>query len=157
MNTIRRGEKESGLFEGDIIEAFGDMWLVCYERGFYAINSSYTSKYLNQFDNYKLLGTKHEIDFPLSLTERMKHLFKYKDCVFRINDIIGIYNGGLILRSVSNPIPIDEVHQECCITRNRSRVYLDDKIEGGVVKLHLGRIALYKDGVYTDLATGGVL
>ena len=157
LKTIRRGERETGLYEGDIIEADGDRWLVCYERGFYAINTDYVIKYLNQFDSFKLLGTLHDTSFPIPMTERAKHLFRYKDYIFRINDIIGVYLDGMILRCVSKQIPFDEIHQECCITYNKERVYLDDVFDKGKVCLYHGRVAFEKDGTYTDLATGGIL
>ncbi len=58
-SLVRRGDKESGLFEGDVIEYEGQRWLVCYERGFYAINEDCVIQYLYTFTKpWTMLGLK---------------------------------------------------------------------------------------------------
>jgi hypothetical protein len=157
IDSIRRGDEESGLFEGDIISMNGEDWLICYERGFYAINKDYIIRYLYTLSDYKYLGTCFDIKSPIPINFRSRHRFIYKDLIFRINDIVGAYDDKLLLRPVSKPVNVAEVHQECCITYNKQRIYLNDSIDDGIVELHGGRVTLNKDNNLIDLATGGSL
>lgn len=155
--TIRRGDVETGLYEGDIISMEDDIWLICYERGFYAINSSYIVRYLYALSDYNLIGTNLDTKAPVPINFREKHLFKYGDVVFRINDIVGAYQGKLLLRSVSKPVSPEDIKQECCLSYKGSRIYLGDETPDGIVELHGGRITLNNDGKLTDIITGGEL
>lgn len=155
VNTIRRGDIESGLYEGDVVEADGCKWLICYERGFYAINEDYVIKYLNTLNNPKFLGTNLDIDIGIPISFRSKNLFKYKDVIFRLQDIVGAYNGKMLLRFAKEPVDPDDIQQECCITYNNVRVYLGDVFDGKKIELHGGRITLCDSETMIDITTGG--
>lgn len=159
LKTIRRGDRDTMLFEGDIIRMNNCNWLVCYERGFYVINSDYVVRYLNSLSEYEVIGDTLTHTSPVPINFREKHLFKYKDTIFRLNDITGAYGGKLLLRSVSGPVSVEDVNQECCLTHNGSRVFLGDKIGKSTVVLKYGRVVLKEKGknIYRDIATGGVL
>lgn len=157
VNSIRRGDIETHLFEGDVIEMSGVKWLICYERGFYAINQDFVIRYLYTLENYEVLGTYDTIDLGIPIIFRQKYLFKYKDKIMRLQDIVGAYNGGLLLRFASKPISPDLIQQECCITYDSKRVYLGDKINGYTVELHGGRITMCKGDEIIDMITGGAL
>lgn len=157
LKGIRRGDVESGLFEGDIIRADGTDWVVCYQRGFYAINGEYVIRYLYQFDNYEFLGTHPRITVPVPINFKSKYLFMYNGTVFRLNDIIGGYKGRLILRTCSEPVDVDDVNQECCIVYRGRKVYLSDIIDGEPITLKGGRLTHKENGKIIDIATGGEL
>jgi len=157
FKSIRRGDPETNLFEGDIITMDGRNWLICYERGFYAIDADYTVKHLYTLHHYKILGTCIELPSPVPINFRTKHLFMYKDTIFRLNDIIGAYEGKLLLRSIAEPVDVDLVQQECCVTYKGSRVYLGTTCSDGVFELHGGRVTLNKNGNITDIVTGEAL
>ena len=156
-NSIRRGDYESRLYEGDVIEMDGHNWVICYERGFYAINHDYVVRYLYQLSDYKFIGTCSEIETGIPINFRTRHLFTYKHSIFRLDGITGAYKGKLILRSISGLVNAEDIRQECCIKYKDSRVYLGDTIDGGVVELHGGRVTLNKGGKLIDMATGGEL
>lgn len=158
ISNIRRGDVATGLFEGDIITSGGVEWLVCYERGFYAINDDRVTKHLYAFTDFQIVGNCFSREFPIPILMRSKHLFKYDGTVFRLEDIIGCYDGeNLILRCCSQPVPSSAIQQDCGIVRNGERLYLGDVIDEGRVCLYKGRIAAKADDVYTDIATGGIL
>lgn len=157
INSIRRGDVESNLYEGDIIKMDGTQWLICYERGFYAINASYVVRNLYTLKDYELLGTCSDMKSPVPINFRTKYLFMYGDTIFRLHDIVGAYDGKLLLRCISNPVAVDDIRQECCVAYAGNRVYLGDCIEGGIVELHGGRITLNRNNEITDLITGGSL
>lgn len=157
VNSIRRGDAESGLYEGDVIVEDGIQWLICYERGFYAINTDFVIKYLYKLNDYEVIGDCKTVDTKIPIVFRQRYLFKYNEKIFRLQDIVGAYQDKFLLRSVSNPVPPEDVKQECCITYNGVRVYLGDVFDGYTVELHGGRITLCKDGEIQDLITGGAL
>lgn len=157
LNSIRRGDDESGLFEGDIIFMDGTNWLICYERGFYAINGDYISRYLYTLKDYEFIGTCSEIKHTVPINFRVNHLFKYKDNVFRIDSIVGGFDGNMILRFAGKPVSPTCIQQECCLKYKGYRVYLGDTFEGGTVELKGGRVVLNKEDLLFDLGTGGNL
>ncbi len=140
LDGIRRGDPKYGLFEGDIVEYQSTQYLICYERGFYAINRDYVVRLFDELNGFKLLGTVNdmEIDIPISFKKTL--LFKYKHTVFKINDIIGESNGGLLINSLAEPINPDLVRQDCCIVCNKQRMYLGDNIHGNPIELIDGRL-----------------
>lgn len=158
LKSIKRGDPETGLFEGDIITMEGCEWVICYERGFYAINADYVTRHLYQLSDYKITGDYFTDGFPVSINTRNKHLFKYKNIIFRIEDIIGSYKTGtIILRTCKHPVPISDIKQESCMSFNNKRLFLGDYIQGKPVELIGGRIAVRNlDGVL-DVSTGGNL
>lgn len=158
LDSVKRGDRATGLFEGDILEMDGARWVVCYERGFYAISEEYVTKFLYQLTDYKIVGDYYKDGFPLTIHARKKHLFKYNDTIFRLEDIVGGLAGqSLILRCCSEPIPLDKVQQECCLVFDNKRVYLGDVIPEGVIELHGGRVCASNMNVYIELTTGGVI
>lgn len=157
LKTVRRGDRCTNLFEGDIISMEDDLWVICYERGFYAINSNYVIRYLNTLTEFEVVGDCTFMKSPVPINFREKHLFKYKDVIFRLNDIIGAYKGKLLLRSVSNPVDVNDINQECCLAHNGSRVFLGDIIDNEKVVLRYGRVCTVKDKKFTDITTGGVI
>lgn len=157
VKDIRRGDTQTNLFEGDIIRMDGTDWIICYERGFYAINDSYVIRYFNSFTDYEVIGDNTTIKFPVPIALRAKHLFKYNECVFRLEDIIGAVNNKLILRSQSLPIKPKKVQQECCMCYEGRKIFLGDRIGDSIVELVDGRIVIKSNSDYIDLATGGTL
>lgn len=158
LKSIRRGDKDTMLFEGDLIEMNGDVWTICYERGFYAINADYVIRYLDSLSDYVVIGDCSTMQSPVPINFREKHLFKYKDIIFRLNDIIGAYEGKLLLRSVANPVDVNDINQECCLTYNGTRVFLNDLIDlGSTVSLRYGRVVTKVNGEFVDITNGGVI
>ena len=157
LKSIRRGDVDTGLYEGDVVSMDGCEWLICYERGFYAINADYVVKYLYDLIDYKFLGTCETIKSPAPINFREKHLFMYRDTIFRLNDIVGAYEGKLLLRSVSKPVDVQDIKQECCLSYKGSRLYIGSVLEDGIIEVHYGRVCLNKNGILTDVVTGGEL
>lgn len=158
LKSIKRGDPETGLFEGDIISMNGYLWVVCYERGFYAINEDYVTQHLYLLKDYTLIGDYFTRGFPVSINTRNKHLFKYNNVIFRVEDIVGAYKAdSIILRTCKLPVPVCDIQQESCMTLKGKRLFLGDTYEGATVELYGGRIAVCKNGEYIDVATGGIL
>jgi len=157
-DVIRRGDWETNLFEGDIVEDKGVRYLICYERGFYAIDESYTLKYLYQLENPKVIGVKdYDMEFPLTLKLVKTHMFKCFDIMFYIKQITRAEGDCLVLNFKGAAVPVQLVQQECCMSYEKRRIYLGDFIDEQRVELHGGRICIEKDEGYVDLATGGTL
>lgn len=156
LSSIRRGDESSGLFEGDIISCDGEEWLVCYERGFYAINKEYTTKYLYQLKDAKVIGDYFTDGFPVAMNLRTRYLFKYQDAIFRLEDIVGgEKDEGIIIRSCNHVIKFNDVKQECCMSFDGQRVFFGDVFPEGTIKLHGGRVCFEIEGHYVDLTNGG--
>lgn len=140
LNGIRRGDPQTHLFEGDVIKYEDDLYLICYERGFYAINRDYVVRLFDELTDYEFVGTMDdvEIDIPISLKKTL--LFKYKNTVFKINDIVGASNDGILINSLSEAIKPELIKQDCCFIHNKQRVYLGDMINGVPVQLVNGQL-----------------
>lgn len=156
-DDIRRGEWEYGLFEGDIVEADGVRYLICYERGFYAIDENYTIKNLYQLGTTKLVGVKGDMDFPVHIKFVKTHMFRCLDVKFYMKQIVRTEGDCIVLKSKGTSIPIQLVQQECCMSYNKCRIYLGDFIDDKKVEMHGGRVCIYTEKGYVDLATGGIL
>lgn len=154
-DTLRRCSDVDNLGEGDVLQINGERYVICYERGFYAISENYRCLSMCDLGNYKVLGDYTELDFPISVALRNKVLYKYKDSVFRLKDICGLYDTGIVVRGMKLPVPIEEIHQECCITYKGQRVFLGDVFDEGTVVLHNGRVCLNKGNNFVDITTGG--
>lgn len=154
-DTLRRCSDVDNLGEGDVLQINGERYVVCYERGFYAISENYRCLSMCDLGDYKVLGDYTELDFPISVALRNKVLYKYKDSVFRLEDICGLYDTGIVVRGMKLPVPIEEIHQECCITYKGQRVFLGDVFDEGTVVLHNGRVCLNKGNNFVDITTGG--
>lgn len=158
MNAIRRGDPDTGLYEGDVIEMEGDRWVVCYQRGFYVINELFITRFFGTLTEYKVVGDIYTIPMHITVLLRSKQLFKYKEFIFRLEDIIGGFDEShLILRSSNKPVPFDKISQECGCTWQGQRLFFGDELEDGTVMLFQGRVCLYKDEHYRDITTGGNL
>lgn len=158
LENIRRGDEFSGTYEGDIIHAEGQKWMVCYERGFYAINEDHVTRHLHTFESFEIVDNCFNSEFPIPILMRSKHLFKYDDTVFRFEDIIGSYDAThIILRSCSAPVPSDKIQQDCGISIDGVRAYLGDVFKGRRVCLYKGRIAFAESNSFVDVTTGGKL
>lgn len=138
-DLILRGDNDSNLYEGDIISYDDTLWVICYERGFYAISVDYTTMSLPDKD-IKVVGNYFDTDFPVRINTKKKHLFKHKDIVFRLQDIVGGYDNKLIVRSISDPISPDDVQQEVCARYDKKRIYLGDIVNGVTVSTVNGRL-----------------
>lgn len=140
LNNIRRGDPESGLYEGDVIQHAGEMWLVCYERGFYVINHAYVIKHFSDLDDYEYIGIRENLKIDIPIKTKRTHMFRYKTTMFHLRDIRAAVDGKLILSMFHDPVVIDEVHQECSFTYNGHKVFLGDEIDGDKIHLQDGRL-----------------
>lgn len=156
-DLIVRGDLESGLYEGDILSVNDDKYIVCYERGFYAINENYIITNLYQLKEYKLIGDYWKDGFPILIRPRKKQLYHYNNINFKLTDIIGHWADKILIRASNKPIPPEECQQECCITHNSTKLFFGDLVNGYPVQLAGGRICIKDNEGYYDLATGGYL
>lgn len=148
MQSIRRGDPETDLYEGDVICDNDNIWLVCYERGFYVINEAYVVKHFNQLSNFKVLDTKENYPINISLKLKRRHLFRYNQTIFYMHDILGAINGKLLINLLTDPIDVDKIDQECAFTFQQHKAYLGDPVGDDVIHLEHGR--LYANGVDLD-------
>lgn len=157
LDTVVRGENNTKLYEGDIIEDEGMRYVICYERGFYAITEDYIAKNLYQLKEPKVVGDYWIDGFPIQIRVRKKQMYKYKDINFKITDIIAHWGNKIIIRAHKDPIDPVECRQECCLSYDNKKVYMGDMIKNHEVENVFGRIC-YKDDVgYYDLGFGGYL
>ena len=153
LKSIRRGDPDTGLFEGDVVQYNDCEWLICYERGFYAISSNFVITYFQNLTNWKLIGTNETKMSDINLKLKSRHMFKYRNCYFRLNDIVSAVDDKLIVRTFANPISTDEISQECGISFEKRRLYLGDKINNSPVHLHNGRLCISQNGEVVDITT----
>lgn len=140
-DIIRRGDNKTKLFEGDIVRMDGNIWLCCYERGFYLINENYQYRYFDSLSDFDIIGDYYEDGFKLNLQSKARHIFKYKDIHFRIEDIIGGTNDNkLFIRGVNRPCAIYNIQQECAIKVDNQSIFFGDRLNDYVITLHDGRI-----------------
>lgn len=155
--TIRRGDSKYNLFEGDIVSVDNHLYLVCYERGFYLIDADYQVRYFSSLLHYTVVGTSDTLEFPVKLSFRLKHLFKTKGVLFRLQDIIGSYKGDLLIRTCSKPVPIDTISQECCFVHDKTRMFFGDIIDGVPIEMYKGRLVLNNNNIMYDATNGGII
>jgi len=159
ISSTLRGDPESGLFEGDIIkdETSDETFVICYERGFYAISSNYKVRYLYTFKNPEVVGDYYKDGFPVRINKGSRILFKCGKHLFRILDIIGNWGDKLIIRSCKEPIDPMECYQELCISYERKKLFLNDIVKDEHVELIGGRVCIPTSKGYFDLATKDIL
>ena len=152
LNTVRRGDRDTMFFEGEVISHSGVEWLVCYERGFYAINKDYVVRKLGDLIGAKKLGdVGFDYDFPVSLSIKQKLLFKHNKTIFRLESVCGCFKGKLLLRSAKAPIEPSAVKQDCGCEYNKEHLYLGDTTQYGTVSLSYGVLGFSKDGIFTSI------
>ena len=142
LDTIRRGEPSRRLYEGDIIHMGGENWLVSYERGFYLVSESYVIREICKMTDHVTIGSTVSMNFPVDTNFKKKHMFKYNNIRFRIQDIVGTHADGLLVRLSKYAIPIEDVCMDCCMTLNGTHLYLGDKVDNKTVTLCDGKIVL---------------
>ena len=157
IDSVVRGDLESGLYEGDIIEFEGTQYIVCYERGFYAISNDYVIKNLYQVKGCEVVSDYWTTDFKIPIRLRKKQLYKYDNLNFKLTDIIGHWANKIVIRASNRPIPPEECQQECCLSYEGRKIYFGDMVNGCPVILAGGRVCIKDTEGYLDLATGGYL
>ena len=157
LKSIVRGDPSTGLFEGDIVQSEDKTYIVCYERGFYAITGDYQTQYLYQLKNPQVIGNYATYAFPIPINIRTRQLFKYQNLYFDIKDIVGNWGNNLVIQSSKQPLNPQECYQEACLTYKHTKLFLNDTLDVGAVEIIGGRICTRrKKGIY-DLATKSYL
>lgn len=152
LDTVRRGDRDTMFFEGEIVLHEGTEWLICYERGFYAINRDYVVRKLGDISGATKLGdVGFDIKFPVSLSIKQKLLFKYNNTIFRIESICGCFDNKLLLRSAKRPLDPKSVKQDCGCEFNKEHLYLGDSTDYGEVTLAYGVLGFTKEGTFTSI------
>ena len=157
LDTIVRGADMYNLFEGDIVLDGNEEYLICYERGFYAISHNYVIKHLDQLHDPIVIGSCDTMSFPVSIMEKKRHLFKYKDTIFRMQDIVYGEDGKLVISSIPRLIDPQDIQQECCMSYNKKKLFLGDCYKDSPVFLYKGRICANTPQGTIDCATGGII
>lgn len=155
---VFRGDRETELFEGDVIFCDNCSWLVNYDRGFYAINEAYETKYLYELKDWKHIGVcGHDTTFPVPYSRRIHHKFCSTDVVFNMYDVQAVTDDGIEVIRYKSPITFANIHQECGAKFHNEKMYLGYAYGGNVVNLYGGRLGYEKDGKYYDMIKGGEL
>lgn len=155
---VYRGEEESGLFEGDVVYCDDTSWLVCYDRGFYAINKDYAVRYLYTMHDFRVIGVSgHDVDFPVPYSRRLHHKFSYKDVVFNLWDFKSCEKDGIHIRRYAKALAAEDIHQEAGVRINNRKAYLGYKYNGNILVMRGGRLVYEDDTDFIDIATGGKL
>lgn len=157
LNSIRRGDA-SGYYEGDILRVNGREYVVCYRRGFYAISVDLHIIYLHQLpEDTMYVGDYMDLDFPVVVSFRNAVLYKYKNTIFRLEDIVGMHEGLIVTRVFDRPIKPADVQQSCGMSINNTKLYFGDIVEDSPVELIGGRVCIRKaDGAF-DIGTNLLL
>lgn len=155
---VYRGDDEYNLFDGDVIFMEGREWLICYERGFYAINTSNEKKFLYELKDYKYVGVQgFDTEIAVATTHKKNHLFCAPKIVFSLWGLSDIQDGMLYTPMGSKPIAICDVHQECCASYNGVKMYLGLTYGSHIAEMHGGRLTYREGDKYIDFITGGEL
>lgn len=151
LSNVRRGDPSTGLYEGDVILCDDETWLICYERGFYAINDAYVVRYFDKLTDFQYLGVRENFNISIPLKLKKKHMFRYNTTMFHMQDIIAAVHGKLLLNMFADPVSPDLICQECAFTYNNHKVFLGDSVGSDIIHLSNGRLTA--NGV--DLAAQG--
>ena len=155
---VYRGDRESGLFEADVVFFDDKSWLVCYDRGFYAINEDYEVRYLYTMSGCQHMGVcGHDLEFPVSFHRKVHHKFCSAGVVFNLWDVQEVTEQGLEVARHKKTVPLSDVHQECCARFHKSVMYFGYEYGGHRIGLYGGRIAYVENGKCYDMTTGGEL
>ena len=153
LDTIRRGDRDTLLFEGEVVECDGDRWMICYERGFYAINSLYVIRQLSTLKNVHKIGdVNYNIEFPVPISIKQKLLFKYKSTIFRLEAICGCYNNQILIRAQKRPIDPKTIKQDCGCELDKNRLYLGDSTPYGITTMHEGVLGFEQNKVFRSIS-----
>lgn len=148
INTLVAGMDIPDLYEGTIIKSDNKLYTISFKRGFAAMDN---------FRNvFKLsdISTPYTIEGEVASFEglcRQRISYRHKDTNFQIKDIIGIVNGNLIIKEYYTRIPLNEVQQFAGTSYKGSKVYFGDKLDGGTVVMHKGRVCIYDGATYLDI------
>ena len=148
-DTICLGADINGVYEGTVLrDANGIEYTVSYKRGFAAMDSNRVAHKLHDITPFTVLGENGNI----STSCRARVLYKYEDIYFQITDILGVVEDKIIIKNNRVAINFDLVKQFAGLKVDNKRVFLGDEIDDGIVVMHLGRICLYANNKYIDLA-----
>lgn len=135
-----RGCEEYNLYDGDIVlTSTGKRYMICYERGFYAVDEECNYTLLQDIVPCTFVGNVFDDEFPVHHKATRKIQFRYKEVTFSFKDFQGVHPYGHIVRSLCLPVSIRELYSDCGAKYKGRNLYWDDN----VVFQH-GRI-LYKD------------
>jgi hypothetical protein len=150
-DKIMRGADYINLYEGDIVESEGKKYLICYSRGFFAITEESEMKLLHELVNPRVIGNYFKSHFKYELQLRSKINFKYRDKIFNLSDILGVYNTSAVIIRVAHLVDPTEIQQEAGFCIKGTRMFFGDMHEGGILGLNYGRPSIIKDGEIYDI------
>lgn len=135
-----RGCEEYNLYDGDIVLApNGKRYMICYERGFYAMDEDCNYTLLQDIVPCTTIGNAFDDEFPVPHKNTRKIQFHYKEITFSFKDFQGVHPYGHIVRSLCLPVNSCELYSDCGAKYNGKNLYWDDN-----VVFQYGRI-LYKN------------
>lgn len=158
-NTIQRGLDIPDIFEGDILEIEGKLYLLGYERGFNLVAEDCVSgyDYLYNHKDYKVVGNIYTMKFPKQLKAVKRLTFKYENRIVPINLITGYYQDNPIATGVSHYVDMDRLQQSAGISINNQKIFFGDMLNGCPVELYMGRVVIKYRSNYLDLANNTVI
>lgn len=154
-NSISIGANNFDFYTGDIVSYDNVNYLISYERGFYGINENYVRVYLGTLKGCEVVGNIHNTEFPISLMKKTHLRFKYKNTVFTIRDIVGMYEGKLLLNKMKDCIDPNECKSDVGVKCEGKRLYLGDSVGQTTVTLCDGRVCLVNNATGSRLDLDG--
>lgn len=122
-----RGCEEYGVYDGDIIIGRNsNKYMVCYDRGFYAISESREYTLLEDIMPCTVIGNVFDDGFPVQHTATKHIQFKYKEVQFSFKDFQGISPKGYVVRSLCLPVRLNEICSDCGVSYNGKPVCWDE-------------------------------
>lgn len=149
---IHHGCAEYSVFEGDVILADGEKYLVQYSGGFYAISLAKVVRTLYSFKSIEKIAEYDTTDFAGMFKGNNKHLFKINNTVFPMRDIVCGSGNSIYLLSYPEELPADRIQQFCRFFYRDKKLFLGDSVQGATIKMAGGRVVIEKeDGNLFDL------
>lgn len=154
--TILRGSDIEGLFEGDILEHKGYLYIIQYHRGLAGLSKEKGLLQLSEFESLKPVSSVYERP-EYVIPKKATYTYKYGNLLFPLDDVIGVDNNRLVLQAKSGELAdLSKVQQYAGIRYNGSYKYFGDEIEGSPLIMKNGRCCVYKHNTYIDISKGEI-
>lgn len=152
-DTLASGTGD-GVFVGDVLrDERGEEWFVKYAAGFYATSKTMEDRRMLYDFGQSIVKRQATPEECLQYDIRQPAMrFRYRERVFTISDVLGSFQGCLVVMGVKQKVDLDEIQQDMVVTISARRVFLGDLYKGMPIVSGYGRCCVQTEfGLYDIL------
>lgn len=153
-DSIVRCSDYEDICEGDILLSQDKEYIVEYQKGFYAYTLDRKEKVpIDELVNPQIINHAFFSDkFKLPANRPKRIMYKYKDLIFKLQNVYGVSPNGIILNHNKGVVLDPEFIQQCAhISYNGQPLYFGDKVEKRELVLRDGQPVFRVRGRYKTI------